>query len=87
MQRIFDAISEHVLPPLDFELADILTGTLSNIFDMLLHKHEKDNIDISEFAKYERQLFQIITTSFGVFNVHSFFSKVSGERNTELKNV
>ena len=87
MQRIFDVIEEHILGPLDFELAEILIDALTRIIDSLLIKVEKDNIDLQKISKYERQIFKMLATSFGVFNTHSLFKKESSESNSLLKNT
>lgn len=62
MQRVFDAIQDKLIEPLDFELAEILVETFDKMFDSLLAKIEKDETDISQFAKYERQFFMMITS-------------------------
>ena len=87
LTRIFDAIEEHLIEPLDFELAEILVETLTRIFDALLSKVEKEKLDISQFKKYERQIFRMIVTAFGIFSTHSLFNKPSSESNTILKNT
>ena len=84
-QRIFDAIEYNLIEPLDFELSEMLVDSLTRIFNKLLNKAEKDNVKISLFSKYERQLFKMITAAFGVFNTHSLFDKDSSDRNKELK--
>jgi uncharacterized membrane protein len=85
LQRGLDAIQHFILETIDFELAELLVESCTRIFDMLLSKVEKDNLNITDFKKYEIQFFRLISTSFGIFNTHSLFSKESSEHNTELK--
>jgi hypothetical protein len=87
VQRVFDAVQDKLIEPLDFELAEKLVETFDRMFDSLLAKIEKDETDISIFAKYERQFFMMIASWFGVFNIHSLFDKEPSERNKELKHI
>lgn len=85
-QRVFDVILENVIEPMDFELAEVLVGALARIIDAILIRAKDSKVKIESMLKYERSILKMMITAFGVFNIHSLFSKDSSEANTLLKN-
>ena len=79
LQEFFTSVRDHILPPLDFELAGALVTSIEQIVEELLSKKRSDGVDVGALTVHEWAIFEVLVRAMGVFNVFRISGKAESD--------